>query len=80
MDTEEITTKLRDIARGKVLIDADAIEPGMSITDDLGLDSLKAVDFIIQIEDDFGFEFEEEDLLKLETVKDLIELIGSSLT
>jgi acyl carrier protein len=78
MTNAEVIEKLRGIYEGKTVINAQKITPEMKVFKDLGLDSLTAADFIIQIEDDFGFEFDEEDLVKIVEVSDLIELIKSS--
>jgi acyl carrier protein len=78
MTNEEIIEKLKTVAAGKTVIDAQNITTEMEVFKDLGLDSLTAADFIIQIEDDFGFEFDEEDLAKIVKVSDLIDLIKRS--
>ena len=41
----------------------------------MGLDSLDKAEIMINIEDEFGIEFEEEEMLHVVTVKDLQELI-----
>ncbi len=44
---------------------------------DLGIDSLDLVDLVFELEEEIGVEFQDEELLKLNTVKDLLELIDS---
>ena len=75
MTRDEIEAKLKEVARGKMVIKVEDIKPEMYVFKDLGLDSLTAADFIIQLEDDFGFEFDEEDLVQIQTVDNLIGLI-----
>lgn len=44
---------------------------------ELGIDSLDLVDLVFQMEEALGVEFEDEELLKIETVGDLIQLVES---
>ena len=42
---------------------------------DLGIDSLDLVDLVFELEEEIGVEFEDEELLKISTVQDLLDLI-----
>lgn len=44
---------------------------------DLGIDSLDLVDLVFELEEEIGVEFEDEELLKLKTVQDLLDLLSS---
>ena len=44
---------------------------------ELGIDSLDLVDLVFELEEEIGVEFEDEELLKLNTVQDLLHLIDS---
>ncbi len=44
---------------------------------ELGIDSLDLVDLVFELEEEIGVEFEDEELLKLNTVQDLLNLIDS---
>lgn len=44
---------------------------------DLGIDSLDLVDLVFELEEEIGVQFEDDELLKLKTVQDLINLIES---
>lgn len=44
---------------------------------DFGVDSLDLVDLVFQMEEALGVEFEDEELLKIKTVNDLIQLVES---
>ena len=68
----EIYEKLSKIVGKK--IKGQNVDENSSLTD-LGLDSLDKAEIMINIEDEFGIEFEEEEMLHVVTVKDLQKLI-----
>ena len=68
----EIYEKLSKIVGKK--IKGQNVDENSSLTD-LALDSLDKAEIMINIEDEFGIEFEEEEMLHVVTVKDLQELI-----
>ena len=55
--------------------DEDKVTPEASLTDDLGADSLDAVELGMAIEEAVGVTIEDEDLPKIETVQDLIDYV-----
>ena len=55
--------------------DEDKVTPEASLTDDLGADSLDAVELGMAIEDALGVTIEDEDLPKIKTVQDLIDYV-----
>ena len=44
------------------------------LIDDLGGDSLDAIEIVMDLEDKYGFEFPEERVKEISTVRDVIEL------
>ena len=44
---------------------------------DLGVDSLDLVDLVFELEEEIGVEYQDDELLKLATVQDLLNLIES---
>ena len=69
---EEIKTKLAKAAHKDVIHDEDKIR-------ELGLDSLDVVELLLQLEEEYGVHFDDVDMAKLNTVKDLLEVIKSKL-
>lgn len=64
----------------KVLVDAinvdeDAVTPEANLKDDLGIDSLAAVELALELETEFDVRIEDDELAKLETVQDIIDVI-----
>lgn len=53
------------------------IEPDTSLVDDLGADSLDAVEIIMAIEEEFSIEIPDDKFESLETVQDIVDLVES---
>lgn len=73
MTTDEAGALLRDVLGKQAGLDPGAITLDMRVVDDLGLDSVDAVDVFTSIERRTGFEFEIEQLEGIETVGDVAE-------
>lgn len=66
----------------KVLVDAINVDEALvtenaSLKDDLDIDSLSAVELALELETEFSVTIEDEELAKLETVQDIMDLIAS---
>lgn len=48
-----------------------------SVFRELGIDSLDLVDLVFELEEEIGVQFEDDELLKIKTVQDLLDLIES---
>lgn len=64
----------------KVLVDAinvdeSLIKPEASLKDDLGIDSLAAVELAMELESEFGVRIEDEELESLKTVQDILDVL-----
>ena len=53
----------------------DEVTPEMSLRDDLGLDSLGAVEMVMNLEEEFGVSLTDEELSALSTVGDVFRLV-----
>lgn len=49
------------------------IEPQMDLVADLGIDSPKALQLLVQLEDALGIEISDEEAAKMETVDDVLQ-------
>ena len=58
---------------GKMMPD---IRPEMNLVGDLGIDSPKALELLIELEDAFDIEIEDEDAAQMETVGDVLAYVG----
>lgn len=73
---DEIYEKLKAIVSKKIK-DAD-LNPQDELTS-LGLDSLDKAEIMINIEDEFGIEFDEEEMLDVKTVEDLHKIVAKKI-
>lgn len=55
--------------------DKESISQDLSITDDLGADSLDVVDLVMDIEDEFGVSIPEDQVENIKTVGDIVKYI-----
>ena len=58
----------------------DEVTPEASFKDDLGADSLDAVEFIMVLEEKFSIEIPDEDAEMMQTVDDVIKYIENKVT
>ena len=57
----------------------DEVKPEASFRDDLGVDSLDVVEFIMALEEKFSIEIPDEDAQKMETVNDAIKYVENKM-
>jgi len=65
----------------RVLVDSIHVEEAAvsleaSLKDDLNIDSLAAVELALELESEFGVRIEDDELTKLETVKDVVDILN----
>jgi len=80
---EEILDHLKKIAIETLRLTSEQISkirPDSPIVETLLLDSLTQAELIFEIEDQYGFEFELENINNLKTIKDLISIIQTCAT
>ena len=72
-----IFEKLKDIIAEQLSVEADEVNMDSNIQDDLGADSLDAVELGMAIEDAIGVAIADEDLPNIKTVQDLVDYVES---
>lgn len=72
--------QVRDIIVNTISCDADEVTPEASLTDDLGADSLDAVELNMAFEDAFEIKISDEELAEMKTVGDIVANIESKLS
>jgi acyl carrier protein len=75
MEREKIQKTLADILERTVGEAPCAVEEAMNLKDDLRLDSIDVVTMAIEIQSEFRIDLKTPELMRLVTVKDLIDLI-----
>lgn len=69
--------KVRDIIVDTINCGEEEITETANLKDDLGMDSLDAMELSMAIEEAFGLTIEEEALKKFVTVKDIVDYLES---
>ena len=77
MATQDVADGLREIMAARLGLRAEQLVPEARLVEDLGLDSLDAVELAISVERKFDIEVPEEELTKLKTVADMVALVES---
>jgi acyl carrier protein len=75
--TQDVAEGLREIMAARLGLPAEQLVPEARLVEDLGLDSLDAVELAISVERKFDIEVPEEELTKLKTVADMVALVQS---
>lgn len=79
MEREKIFQELKNILKDTVTVEEEEITMESDLVNDLNLDSLGLVDLALSVEQVFGFEFSDEQLQQIKTVKDVVDIIESNL-
>ena len=79
MTREEVFKKVAVVIANHFEIDADKVTDTMSIKDDLNADSISVMEFVLELEDEFGTEISDEDVEQIETVGGAVDYISSHL-
>ena len=58
-------------------VSADSLTPGMELVADLDMDSAKALELLVELENRFDVEIDDEDVAKLATVGDVLATVES---
>jgi acyl carrier protein len=75
MEREDVLQKVTEIIRQVMMAKTLVIAPEHNLKDDLGMDSLGAVDFVNAVEDAYVISVTEDEMKLIQTVNDAIDLI-----
>ena len=67
----------KEVLMEAINVDEDMIKMEANLKDDLGIDSLAAVELSLELETEFDVRIEDEELAKLVTVADIVSLLES---
>ncbi|HLR21384.1 MAG TPA: acyl carrier protein [Tissierellaceae bacterium] len=70
-----VLEKIKNILGNQFNVDEDSINEDTSFRDDLDADSLDLVELIMELEDEFDLEIEDEEVNSIETVEDALNYI-----
>jgi acyl carrier protein len=71
-----IEERVKQTIAQQFAIETDDVKGDQNIITDLGADSLDAVELVMAIEDEFGFEISDDDAEKIETVQQAIDYVS----
>lgn len=71
--------EVKEILVDQLDVNSDDIEMDSSLADDLGADSLDAIDIVMTIEDQYSIEVPDEIIKSMKTVEDIVSFIESHL-
>ena len=69
--------QVKEVLMEAINVDEDMIKMEANLKDDLGIDSLAAVELSLELETEFDVRIEDEELAKLVTVADIVSLLES---
>ncbi|MGB4262778.1 MAG: acyl carrier protein [Fervidobacterium sp.] len=75
MNREELFKRVAEMISEKLNVPIEDIEEDSHLIEDLGADSLDAFDLVMIIEDEFGVKLEDDEIERMLTVKDILDLL-----
>lgn len=75
MDEKKLESELKALIAEIVEIDLDKITPDANFIEDLGMDSMMALEILASIEKKYKLRIPEENLTKITNLKTVIELV-----
>jgi acyl carrier protein len=79
MNRDQIYARLTELLIRQFEVPGDAISLGAHLFEDLDLDSIDAIDFMVTLEEETGLRVEEDELRALRRVEDIVELVYAKL-
>ena len=76
MTQNEVVSKINSLFVDLFEVEPEKLKPEVLIFEDLGLDSLDAIDLVISFEKHFKFSPPQEELKKLRTLNDVYTLVN----
>lgn len=75
-----IFEEIKDILAQQLDLDPETIELTSNLANDLGADSLDAIDIVMSLEDQYGIEVPDSVIENIKTVEDIVGFIESNIT
>ena len=79
MNDQNIVSQVNKLLVQGFEIPAEKLNPSSLLKEDLGLDSLDAVDMLVHLEGNLGVKIDGEKLLKIKTLQDVYDLTSAAL-
>lgn len=76
LDPNEVSDRIVEVVKNFDKVDASKVTSSSKFADDLGLDSLDAVEVVMAIEDEFAIEIPDAEADKITSIADAVEYIA----
>lgn len=77
---DKIIKIVNQVLEDEFEIDPELLKPKALLYEDIGLDSLDAVDLIVMVDKELGVRIEEEDAREIRTLEDVYQTIAGLMT
>lgn len=77
LPAEEVTDRIVEVVKNFDKVDPTKVSSASKFADDLGLDSLDAVEVVMAIEDEFAIEIPDAEADKIASVSDAVEYVAA---
>jgi len=77
MDRKEIEQQIKEALADRLEINLNKITLSSRLIDDLGMDSFKAVEIVFEAKERLGIEINNNEMAKIITVEDIINLLAT---
>ncbi|KAM7278614.1 hypothetical protein ACFE04_005748 [Oxalis oulophora] len=77
LDKSEVADRVISVVKKFEKVDPSKVTPNASFQNDLGLDSLDAVEVVMALEEEFGFEIPDNEADKINSIKLAVDFIAS---
>ncbi|CAL0303275.1 unnamed protein product [Lupinus luteus] len=77
LDKSEVTDRVISTVKNFQKVDPSKVNPNAHFQNDLGLDSLDAVEIVMALEEEFGFEIPDNEADKINSIKLAVDFIAS---
>lgn len=75
--TEEVKVKIKEIIADKLGADFEDVQDETNLSNDLGMDSLDAVELIMELEKEFDIRIDDDEAYRCKTVSELYTFLES---
>lgn len=73
---QELLLKVKPIIAKQLGIDEERVIPAAKIVEELGADSLAAIEIVMALEEEFNIEILDEDAEKMKTIEDILTYLA----
>ncbi|GAB2229157.1 hypothetical protein Droror1_Dr00023293 [Drosera rotundifolia] len=77
LDKDEVTERVLAVVKDFQKVDPSKVTPNAHFQNDLGLDSLDAVEIVMALEEEFGFEIPDNEADKINSINLAVDFIAS---